>query len=99
MSGAAFKGQGKAFLEYLGSLGKSKSKKSKDITSVKANKSDKMSKHKVDLAKIPGETANRWKKSMADLDETGKKVRQLSQKIKGEKKTESGISKGKDLKD
>ena len=76
-----------------------KPKKSKDITSLKANKSDKMSKHKVDLAKIPGQTANRWKKSMDDLDETGKKVRQLSQKIKGEKKTESGISKGKDLKD
>ena len=87
--GAAIKGFSK---KYFG-------KKSKDITSVTANKSDKMSKHKVDLAKIPGETANRWKKSMDDLDETGKKVRQLSQKIKGEKKTESGISKGKDLKD
>jgi len=96
MSGAAFKGQGKAFLEYLGSLGKSKSKKSPTINSVKINK---LSKLKVDLAKIPGQTANRWKKSMDDLDETGKKVRQLSQKIKGEKKTESGISKGKDLKD
>jgi len=87
--GAAIRGFSKKFF----------GKKSKDITSVTANKSDKMSKHKVDLAKIPGETANRWKKSMADLDETGKKVRQLSQKIKGEKKTESGISKGKDLKD
>ena len=87
--GAAIRGFSKKFF----------GKKSKDITSVKANKSDKMSKHKVDLAKIPGETANRWKKSMDDLDETGKKVRQLSQKIKGEKKTESGISKGKDLKD
>ena len=87
--GAAIRGFSKKFF----------GKKSKDITSVTANKSDKMSKHKVDLAKIPGETANRWKKSMADLDETGKKVRQLTQKIKGEKKTESGISKGKDLKD
>ena len=88
--GAAIKGFSK---KYFGK------KTSSTINSVKANKSDKMSKHKVDLAKIPGETANRWKKSMADLDETGKKVRQLSQKIKGEKKTESGISKGKDLKD
>ena len=87
--GAAIRGFSKKFF----------GKKSKDITSVTANKSDKMSKHKVDLAKIPGQTANRWKKSMADLDETGKKVRQLTQKIKGEKKTESGISKGKDLKD
>ena len=90
--GAAIRGISKILLNK----GK---KTSSTISSVKANKSDKMSKHKVDLAKIPGETANRWKKSMADLDETGKKVRQLSQKIKGEKKTESGISKGKDLKD
>ena len=87
--GAAIRGFSKKFF----------GKKSKDITSVTANKSDKMSKHKVDLAKIPGETANRWKKSFDDADRIGAKVRQLSQKIKGEKKTESGISKGKDLKD
>ena len=87
--GAAIRGFSKKFF----------GKKSKDITSVKANKSDKMSKHKVDLAKIPGQTANRWKKSFDDADKIGAKVRQLTQKIKGEKKTESGISKGKDLKD
>ena len=87
--GAAIRGFSKKFF----------GKKSKDITSVKANKSDKMSKHKVDLAKIPGQTANRWKKSFDDADRIGAKVRQLTQKIKGEKKTESGISKGKDLKD
>ena len=87
--GAAIRGFSKKFF----------GKKSKDITSVKANKSDKMSKHKVDLAKIPGQTANRWKKSFDDADRIGAKVRQLTQKIKGEKKTKSGISKGKDLKD
>ena len=83
----------------FGMLKKSKSKTSPTITSVKANKPDKMSKHKVDLAKIPGQTANRWKKSFNDADRIGAKVRQLTQKLKGEKKTESGISKGKDLKD
>ena len=83
----------------FGMLKKSKSKTSPTITSVKANKLDKMSKHKVDLAKIPGQTANRWKKSLDDADRIGAKVRQLTQKIKGEKKTKSGISKGKDLKD
>ena len=83
----------------FGMLKKSKSKTSPTITSVKANKPDKMSKHKVDLAKIPGQTANRWKKSFDDADGIGAKVRQLTQKIKGEKKTKSGISKGKDLKD
>jgi len=83
----------------FGMLKKSKSKTSPTITSVKANKLDKMSKHKIDLAKIPGQTANRWKKSFDDADRIGAKVRQLTQKIKGEKKTKSGISKGKDLKD
>ena len=83
----------------FGMLKKSKSKTSPTITSVKANKLDKMSKHKIDLAKIPGQTANRWKKSFDEADRIGAKVRQLTQKIKGEKKTKSGISKGKDLKD
>ena len=36
---------------------------------------------------------------MDELDETGKKIRQITQKLKNEKKTDSGISKGKDLKD
>ena len=83
----------------ISKLLKPKKKTSPTITSVKPNKSDKASKHKIDLAKIPGETANRWKKGMDELDETGKKIRQLTQKLKNEKKTESGISKGKDLKD
>jgi 16S rRNA A1518/A1519 N6-dimethyltransferase RsmA/KsgA/DIM1 with predicted DNA glycosylase/AP lyase activity len=78
---------------------KPKPKTSPTITSIKPNKSDKMSKHKVDLAKIPGATANRWKKSMDDLDETGKVVRKFTQRLKKEKPTESGVSKGKDLKD
>ena len=83
----------------LKTIFKPKPKTSPTITSVKPNKSDKMSKHKVDLAKIPGSTANRWKKSMDDLDETGKVVRKFTQRLKKEKPTESGISKGKDLKD
>ena len=78
---------------------KPQKKTSPTITSIKPNKSDKMSKHKVDLAKIPGATANRWKKSMDDLDETGKVVRKFTQRLKKEKPTESGVSKGKDLKD
>ena len=94
----AIAGLGKAY-EFGKKLFKTKEKTSPTISSVTANKSDKISKHKVDLAKIPGETANRWKKGMDELDETGKKIRQLTQKLKNEKKTESGISKGKDLKD
>ena len=83
----------------LKTIFKPKPKTSPTINSVTANKSDKASKLKVDLAKIPGETANRWKKSMDDLDETGKVVRKFTQRLKKEKPTESGISKGKDLKD
>jgi hypothetical protein len=94
----AIKGLGKAY-EVAKKLFKPKQKTSPTISSVTANKSDKASKHKVDLAKIPGATANRWKKSMDDLDETGKVVRRFTQKLKKEKATESGISKGKDLKD
>ena len=94
---AFVKAAGKKVFEYL--KPKPKPKISPTITSVKPNKSDKLSRHKVDLAKIPGQTANRWKKSMDDLDETGKVVRRFTQKVKKEKVTESGISKGKDLKD
>ena len=86
-----------SFFKYF--IPKPKPKISPTITSVKPNKSDKTSKHKVELAKIPGQTANRWKKSMDDLDETGKTIRRFTQKLKKEKVTESGISKGKDLKD
>jgi hypothetical protein len=83
----------------LKTIFKPKPKTSPTINYVKPNKSDKISKHKVDMAKIPGETANRWKKSMDDLDETGKVIRKFTQKLKKEKATESGVSKGKDLKD
>jgi hypothetical protein len=58
-----------------------------------------MSKHKVNLAKIPGRVKNKWKKDMVDLDEIGSSVKRMTQKIKGEKPTKSGVSKGKDLKD
>ena len=94
----AIAGLGKAY-EFGKKLFKTKEKTSPTISSVTANKSDKISKHKVDLAKIPGATANRWKKSMDDLDETGKVVRKFTQRLKKEKPTKSGVSKGKDLKD
>ena len=83
----------------FGMLKKSKSKTSPTITSVKPNKSDKASKHKVHLAKIPGKVNNKWKEDMVDLDEFGSSVKRMTQKIKGEKPTKSGVSKGKDLKD
>ena len=77
---------------------KPKKKTSPTITFVKPNKSDKASKHKVNLAKIPGRVNNKWKKDMVDLDEIGSSVKRMTQKLKGEKPTKSGVSKGKDLK-
>ena len=94
----AIKGLGKAY-EVAKKLFKPKQKTSPTISSVTANKSDKASKHKVDLAKIPGRVNNKWKKDMVDLDEIGSSVKRMTQKLKGEKPTKSGVSKGKDLKD
>ena len=80
----------------FGMLGKSK-KVSPTIKSVKpiANKD---SAHKINLAKIPG----RVQKIHAPLLESSNKTlaayRQINQKFSGEKKTKSGISKGKDKK-
>ena len=88
-----------AVREVAKKLFKPKQKTSPTISSVTANKSDKASKHKVDLAKIPGRVNNKWKKDMVDLDEIGSSVKRMTQKIKGEKPTKSGVSKGKDLKD
>ena len=78
---------------------KPKPKTSPTISYVKPNKSDKISKHKVELAKIPGRVNNKWKKDMVDLDEIGSSVKRMTQKLKGEIPTKSGVSKGKDLKD
>ena len=88
-----------AVREVVKTIFKPKPKTSPTITSVKPNKSDKISKHKVDLAKIPGKVKNKWEKDMVDLDEIGSSVKRLTQKLKGEKPTKSGVSKGKDLKD
>ena len=40
-----------------------------------------------------------FSKKNDDLDETGKVVRKFTQRLKKEKPTKSGVSKGKDLKD
>ena len=83
----------------LKTIFKPQKKTSPTINSVKPNKSDKISKHKVELAKIPGRVNNKWKKDMVDLDEIGSSVKRMTQKLKGEIPTKSGVSKGKDLKD
>tara|TARA_R100001460_G_scaffold48006_1_gene85879 strand:- start:99 stop:398 length:300 start_codon:yes stop_codon:yes gene_type:complete len=91
-------------LRGLGMLGKKLAKKQKTtgtevIKSVKPNPSTRASKHKVNLAKIPGQVKRNFGMPMTrDLDKTARSFRQVTQKLKGEKVTKSGVSKGKDKK-
>jgi len=57
-----------------------------------------LKKFKIDIKKDAGKFKKSWGKTVEKIDETSKKLRQQIQKIKGEKVTESGVSKGKDLK-
>ena len=82
----------------LKTIFKPKPKTSPTINSVTANKSDKASKLKVDLAKIPGRVQRIHAPMLESSDKTLASWRQVNQKLSGEKKTKSGISKGKDLK-
>ena len=52
----------------------------------------------IGIKKDAGKFKKSWGKTVEKIDETSKKIRQKLQKIKGEKVTESGVSKGKDIK-
>ena len=54
--------------------------------------------HKIKMAKIPGEVFNKFKKTNEMVDSALTRTRQDLQKLKGEKTTKSGFSKGKDIK-
>ena len=54
--------------------------------------------HKITMAKIPGQVQRKGMPIMRDLEKTGTAFRKINQKLKGEKVTESGFTKGKDLK-
>jgi hypothetical protein len=73
------------------------------IKSVKANvptteTAKKEAAHKIKMAKIPGEVFNKYKKANETIDTALTKTRQDLQKLRGEKPTKSGFSKGKDIK-
>ena len=57
-----------------------------------------LKKFKIDIKKDTGKFKKSWGKTVEEINETSKKLRQQIQKIKGEKVTESGVSKGKDIK-
>ena len=93
--GAALRGFGKALKKF----GKQKTTGTEVISSVKPNPSTRSSKHKVDLAKIPGQVKRKFGMPITkDLDESARSFRQVTQKLRGEKVTKSGVSKGKDRK-
>ena len=93
--GIALRGFGKA----LGKLAKKqKTTGTEVIKSVKPNPSTRESKHKVDLAKIPGQVKRKYGSIVRDTEKTASSFRQVNQKLRGEKVTKSGVSKGKDKK-
>jgi hypothetical protein len=53
---------------------------------------------KIDLKKGSGKFKRSYMPSIHKLDDTSRGLRQLNQKLKGEKITKSGVSKGKDIK-
>ena len=67
-------------------------------TSPKSEGEKYLKKFKIDIKKDAGKFKKSWGKTVEKIDETSKKLRQQIQKIKGEKVTESGVSKGKDIK-
>ena len=67
-------------------LGKSKLKKAVDDV-------------KLSSLKTKGKMKRSFQKMEEDIDPARKKLRQTTQKLKGEKVTESGVSKGKDLRE
>jgi len=76
----------------------------KTITSVKPSVGKSKLKKAVDSAKLQGlklkgKTKKFIQKMEQDIDPARKKLRQTTQKLKGEKVTESGVSKGKDLRE
>ena len=53
---------------------------------------------KLSSLKAKGKMKRSFQKMEEDIDSARKKLKQTTQKLKGEKVTESGVSKGKDLK-
>ena len=68
------------------------------VTSVKANPQTRESAHKIEMATIPGQVQRKFMPVMRDLQKASVASKQAVQKLKGEKITGSGVSKGKDMK-
>ena len=78
--------------------GKQKTTGTEVVTSVKANPQTRESAHKIEMATIPGQVQRKFMPVMRDLQKASVDSKQAVQKLKGEKITASGVSKGKDMK-
>ena len=68
------------------------------VNPFKANPQTKESAHKIELAKIPGQVQRKFMPVMRDLQKASVASKQSLQKLRDEKITASGVSKGKDMK-
>ena len=68
------------------------------VNPFKANPQTRESAHKIEMATIPGQVQRKFMPVMRDLQKASVASKQAVQKLKGEKITASGVSKGKDMK-
>ena len=94
-AGQAVFNLGKKVIQKLSGQGKTTG--TEVIKSVTPNPQTADSIHKITLAKIPGKVKRQGMPIMRDLEKTGTNLRRTNQVLRGQKVTESGFNKGKDL--
>ena len=80
-------------------FGKQKTTGTEVINKVTPKVSTKLSKLKIETAKSRGKFKKTMDSISGDVSKTGAAFKKITQKLKGEKVTESGVSKGKDLRE
>ena len=68
------------------------------VNPFKANPQTRESRHKIEMATIPGQVQRKFMPVMRDLQKASVASKQSLQKLRDEKITASGVSKGKDMK-
>ena len=93
-----FVGYGFKAIKNLIKGGKQKTTGTEVVNPFKAKPQTRESEHKIEMAKIPGQVQRKFMPVMRDLQKASVASKQAVQKLKGEKITDSGVSKGKDMK-
>ena len=78
--------------------GRQKTTGTEVINKIKANPQTRESVHKIEMATIPGQVQRKFMPVMRDLQKASVASKQSLQKLRDEKITASGVSKGKDMK-